>query len=337
MNFKVKLFLIPLVQLLVNLNVLAGLPEDCSIYLADMSGPFPDFSSLSIFHKVGLLHLLEGSIQDGKRNPAAEAYLELQLQKGGYFKDLFDAKKDGIKLSKFRGFANKGIYQYVESTDNLRGAHTVKVLLELELADLVREIKASLIGEIMGGPKVYRFGLFDRKRSVYGKRYSQGFIDMETLFPSEEAINFKSDKLTQLIKSPNGPHSDLAPLITKIADQFADTLENGILPGDPDWLISTSGNVRWIDMGFWEFDPSRDLRFLKMHAEIVVESMLCGYGSSKYLTAANTTNAEIFLRRIYDRVQQGQAATESEKENYLSELERLSKPCLDKIRVDEKR
>ncbi len=96
-----------------------------------------------------------------------------------------------------------------------------------------------------GGPKVYDFGSIVEPD---GRRYF--FVELEALFAGERTSNLKDLKFDQpnLIRELSEKQ---VPVARKMGEQLASAFEHKILPIDPDFFVSQSGSVRWIDGERW--------------------------------------------------------------------------------------
>ncbi len=149
----------------------------------------------------------------------------------------------------YDGESNQGIFFFEKDGQ----ARTLKLFdignSKERLAESFHELRNGLLAESLNGPTIGSFGITEFNTDFYF------FIEMERIFPHESAINSKS---LLSVKSLSDPHHDFATAakiqkISKIAIKlFLESFSEGILPRDPQFLISTSGDMRWIDSGQWQ-------------------------------------------------------------------------------------
>lgn len=109
------------------------------------------------------------------------------------------------------------------------------------------------LGEIFGAPKILRFGeiRFENTGEVHY------FIETHEFAPGKKKFSLKKEgirgrdqkKALILIKGDEKTRPS-----KQIADKFVETLEYGVMPVDPDFLITEDGKqVTWIDTSLWMY------------------------------------------------------------------------------------
>lgn len=143
------------------------------------------------------------------------------------------------RLGSLLGSMNKGIF---ESSD---GATIIKKVEGLNSSTL-KEMYWSLQVEKLGGPKL---------KGVYRNKEGDVFFEMEKVYAGTDAATLKD------IRIGEGSGQDfynkfrskefLDTLVDQLAKRFKDTTESKILPMDSDFMVNSKGELRWLDVGFW--------------------------------------------------------------------------------------
>jgi len=143
------------------------------------------------------------------------------------------------------GYNNHGIY--ISEAEKL----LIKIIGGSATSTL-REVYWAIQAYKVGGPVLV---------SVSHTKTGEIFLVMEKLFPGQKTISYKE----LVAKSFNSDHflvkignsKFIEALKDEISEKFQAVLENSILPFDPDFLINSEGQVRWLDVGDWKQANSR--------------------------------------------------------------------------------
>jgi hypothetical protein len=144
------------------------------------------------------------------------------------------------------GSNNRGVFRLIEKGQT-------KSILKITLYQVNERHPSGFLSALQGmilqaresGPKVYDFGSIVETN---GRRYF--YVELEALFAGERTSNLKDLKFDQpnLIRELSENEVSVA---RKMGDQLASAFEHKILPIDPDFFVSQSGSVRWIDGERW--------------------------------------------------------------------------------------
>jgi hypothetical protein len=144
------------------------------------------------------------------------------------------------------GSSNRGVFRLIE---NGKTKSILKITLhrvsEAHPSGFLSALQGMILQAREGGPKVYDFGSIVEPN---GRRYF--YVELEALFSGERVSNLKDLKFDQpnLIRELQEKQVSVA---RKMGEQLASAFEHRILPIDPDFFVSQSGAVRWIDGERW--------------------------------------------------------------------------------------
>jgi len=147
------------------------------------------------------------------------------------------------------GHRNDGIY-FFKRQDSPRVLKTFDPELENDrfaLMSFMRAMEGASLGERLGGPRVFQFG-----RTSKGQYY----IEMERIFPEGNPCTVK-EWFSGWNKAGSGmekiePSQEKKEIVfRRMAELEIEALSKNIAPNDPDFLVSESGEVRWIDSHNW--------------------------------------------------------------------------------------
>ncbi len=143
------------------------------------------------------------------------------------------------QLESLLGSMNEGIF---ESED---GKAIVKVIKGLD-SNSLREIYWALQVEELNGAKPL---------GVYRSKSGNIFLEMEKIFHNTEAVTVKDLRVGGDIgKTFSGKYIDdsfFDNFTDQLAARFKDTTEKGILPNDSDFMVNSTGDLKWLDVGLW--------------------------------------------------------------------------------------
>ena len=144
------------------------------------------------------------------------------------------------------GSSNRGVFRLSEKG---KTKSILKITLyqvnEGHPSGFLAALQGMILQASEGGPQVYDFGSVVEPN---GRRFF--YVEIEALFAGERASNLKDLKFDQpnLIRELSEKR---VPVARKMGDQLASAFEHKILPIDPDFFVSQSGAVRWIDGERW--------------------------------------------------------------------------------------
>jgi len=205
--------------------------------------------------------------------------------------------------------------------DPIRLAGLRKGALKMEIGDpdrlslmrTARELQGSALGEGEGAPVIQRFGTFDYK----GKTYYA--VEMDELFPGQRRVSLK-----EAIRGDDVPFDPLTkkhpttgePVPQQMADQFLKALLKNKNPNDADFMVSETGEVRWIDTAAWNQIDWRNPQ-MPTHKKGGL-----GFSLSSFLeifSKKSPTQARVFYDNLRQRIAQA-PLTVRERERLLDEL-----------------
>lgn len=109
------------------------------------------------------------------------------------------------------------------------------------------QLRGARLGQLFGGPVVRRAGVIE---GADGSR--QFFIEMDELFPGRLSYSLKE---LFTLADHEGDKENYAMVVGRPAARMgvmlARVLEEGVIPRDPDFLISEDGQVAWLDANQW--------------------------------------------------------------------------------------
>ena len=114
-------------------------------------------------------------------------------------------------------------------------------------ASALTAIKGSFLMESEGGPKIIRVGTWSQGSSK--KTFLA--IELERKFPGKNVMNIKDigEEKTSFPLSTDS--QTIQPLAQKMASMFVHALNRDIIPIDPQFLITSEGEVSWVDGDRW--------------------------------------------------------------------------------------
>lgn len=248
--------------------------------------------------RVGLhLKTLWKDIEITSRTVAGRPLLASEVDGGAfngsvYFYKHQDGSDRAIKVLLLRADgARTGI-------DALIAGNSLSAEQRSQVGALIQEYHAARLCEEQGGPKVYAIG---------GMQGGRLYLELERLFPEGGALSLKrmtAIQMRDLLRSEQGSRP-----VEEMADQFNRVLEAKVIPGDPDFMVSARGIVRWIDSGTWRESKSSQT-FIKQFAETLK--------SIRKQLAKNPDVANVFNQRLRYNVDKSRFLSEEEKTELLS-------------------
>jgi hypothetical protein len=181
------------------------------------------------------------------------------------------------------GSNNRGVFRLIENGKTKAIFKVTPYLVnERHPSGFLRALQGMILQASEGGPKVYDFGSIVEPD---GRRYF--YVELEALFAGERTSNLKDLKFDQpnLIRELSEKQVSVA---RKMGDQLASAFEHKILPIDPDFFVSQSGAVRWIDGERWADAGSYRNR--------VYEFGDCFWTTYEYLKKATGRDDELWKR-----------------------------------------
>ncbi len=115
----------------------------------------------------------------------------------------------------------------------------------LEAMEFVRALEGAALGEKFGAPRVYQFGKTNNGRN---------YLEMEQLFPGQPAGTFKDwmkEKGDGGLYLISKDRELKGRVIKSMAEKLVSVYAHSVLPSDLDFLLSSNGEVKWIDTHHW--------------------------------------------------------------------------------------
>jgi hypothetical protein len=225
------------------------------------------------------------------------------------------------------GISNRGIFRLQpENGAELILRVTPQAPLATPPLQLFKQIEGMWLQEAHGGPKLFDIGTW-----VEDNQKPHFFVLMECVFCNQRSLNLKDLAYGSLTFVPLLEQQG-KNITGNIGDQLARVFEDRILPLDPDFLLSDSGEVRWIDGERWE--TVRDLRIKTYELayafwvvfEYVDRAMSALPGFWPY-------GAKRFLSGFFDRIQNSPHLLPEEKNALISQIIQ-GKASQDYLRLD---
>ncbi|NDG84138.1 MAG: hypothetical protein EBX52_03755 [Proteobacteria bacterium] len=177
----------------------------------------------------------------------------------------------------------------------------------------LQSIEGMALQSLEGGPRILDFGTVITES---GK--TRFFIRMECLFCGQHAENLKDLDYgsENLVSNLELRHHDV---LGRFGDALAITFTDHILPVDPDFFISESGEARWIDGERWKAEVS-----LKPNAYEFAESFWTLLEYSKRAMSAHPElwpeASQSFLSNFFSRIRASVKLSPAEKTALLSQI-----------------
>lgn len=120
---------------------------------------------------------------------------------------------------------------------------------DISLPDFRKEVLVAYLGQKSGAPRLFGYGQIEYQ----GKSYY--YVDLELKFPNERKLELKQALLDENQKNLFSQMLEQPEIINRLAQQFAKRYLQvfiiGLIPIDPDIMISESAKVSFIDTGDW--------------------------------------------------------------------------------------
>lgn len=138
--------------------------------------------------------------------------------------------------------------------------------------DFLREVLFGMCASLVGGPCLLSFGAVEHE----GRK--RLYVEMDEQFSGQPSITLKraARKAPDEMKNEYLANPDVrARIVDNVARLFVRVTERGLVPKDPDFIISRDGDVAWLDPADWTFTtkPKETLAMLNYLA-----SMTCRFG-----------------------------------------------------------
>jgi len=222
-----------------------SMEKDCPGWLS--------LSQLSTRQEYGLIEKLLDGVSLKKRDAKidSDAIEFIRLHGRTIQIDGLTAKE--LKIDRGQAKFNKGIYFVKRGNE----PHVIKVdklaqsFEGREATGFLWDLRGYLIGELLGGAKIYNFGTIEGSNDFY--------FEMSELFPSEPRTTFKDLVARRsTLGSIVGDPQNRTAIASKIAEMFAKFYSLRIFPWDIDLMIAASGNVAPLDTTYWRPAQSLD-------------------------------------------------------------------------------
>jgi len=156
---------------------------------------------------------------------------------------VFGFSKDGPRVIKlFSSSPNKAVpFEDADSAD-----------LQTEYEQFGLKLQGAILLEKEGGPKLLGFGRANVHTSKGIRSYF--YFETERLFPNEPAMSLKSRLRGggDAVKVLDQVVANGRTVLQNMATLYLNAVLDGIIPRDGDFMISSSGGVRWIDGDYWK-------------------------------------------------------------------------------------
>jgi hypothetical protein len=177
----------------------------------------------------------------------------------------------------------------------------------------LNSIEGMALQSLEGGPAILDYGtvITDAGRRRF-------FIRMECLFCGQRAENLKDLDYgaESLVSRLELQHHDI---LGRFGDGLAAAFADHILPADPDFFISETGEVRWLDGERW-----KAVEHLRPMAYEFAEAFWTLFEYSKRAMSAHPelwpAASRSFLMRFFTRIRMSTALTSAEKSALLSQI-----------------
>lgn len=149
------------------------------------------------------------------------------------------------------GRTNDGIFRLHRANGK---TSIVKILnTQSNQGGLIPQLLGALLGERLGGPKVFKYGVIRQGNSHKISFY----IEMEEAFPGQQSMTWKESEYT----NPNAfltQNFEGQTVAFQMMTMFYRAMETGIVAYDPDVIFNQKGEVRWIDTNGWHTSKDQE-------------------------------------------------------------------------------
>ncbi len=220
------------------------------------------------------------------------------------------------------GISNRGIYRLIpeagtEKTPERILRVTTHSPTPAPPLPLFRQIEGMRLQEAHGGPKLFEIGTWIDASAPNGPR-PRFFVLMECVFCGQRSLNLK-DMTYGALTFVNFLEQRGKNIAGTVGDQLARAIEDRILPLDPDFLVSESGEVRWIDGERWETIPNLKTKTYELAYTFWVVFEYVDRALSA-LPGFWPSGAKRFLSGFFDRIQNSPHLLPEEKNALLSQI-----------------